>query len=1010
MSTKRTLVKQKVTYGSVGEENLHDSADEFTVKETSNSTKRVPFESHELSDSDSDEENSLGRINRTSSGRAGDSLDGLFRETNNKESEKGEPKSASRTRPTISPRRTHFETQSTGSKERQFSNEDVGGLLSEDGKNGPKERGDIERPVAPPRTSPGQHRGEKTSPSTTPPKAVARERPGLAKREGELKLFDKGFDVIEDDWRKNVEEDVNDDYTSFRYIKENPLIPIRRRKTIEDDELQDTGISTEVKMYAQQKTKRDSSERPVSLSRGKKLNEDALRRGEDSKNYKFEGTNTLLEKPKAPSRSKVRIEGKQETEEDDGVDKSNTLKHLPEKPMAVSRSKKTLDAENQRQGEYDSGAYEYERTRSLSQKPVVPSRRKKTLEETLEKQTEEDVRTYKYERTKRVSDETHEGIRRDYPVGVKYERKKDSEGKSVDPSRRHEMLEQQPFRSQIPLIRTSTYEDDEPFLGTDDESQLEHLGNLRHGRQRGKVKGRPGMSVVRSDSSEEEDEDEDDSSKALDNRDSFSRQKDGTKKHDIEERDAQEKFFGKVRKPDPPSRATVDDILRAHSKKVQPEEDENDVVKRPGSAPAMKRASSLETMSSTKGLQSKKGPSVDGSQRLLLKKSLTPQRPMSGKKGSLLAQLRQKAQANATATFEEHVPPGENVVSTLAEDRGIRKKGPLGSDVGGFKHELKSRKSGPLRANQEIETMTRSPHPREEARELWADARGTTRRGSVTPKRSSSMTNLRETSPGVWSEDSSGRTSQQSGFMDTETIRQAVYDEWRSRKREKLKDKVQKTSAEKKKLEEKEIQERERKKVAKRAFESWNEMKQEKNKELHAKKKETMEKELDKQTEKNLRARDAAKYFESWKSKKDEELKERHRKKKQEQREKKTKEMDESQEKKKFSQKAFENWKSNKDEKVKEETKKKRKQEKESTMKKEDDAYERSIQCAESYQEWIDKKGRPRRGPPPPTLTQRSWCPSGRKSGHFIPEKVGDVIQKPAPNRSRTMSGSYYFK
>lgn len=39
----------------------------------------------------------------------------------------------------------------------------------------------------------------------------------------------------------------------------------------------------------------------------------------------------------------------------------------------------------------------------------------------------------------------------------------------------------------------------------------------------------------------------------------------------------------------------------------------------------------------------------------------------------------------------------------------------------------------------------------------------------------------------------------------------------------------------------------------------------------------------------------------------------------------------------------------------------------------------------------------------------RSWCPSGRKSGNFIPQKVGDVILKPAPNRSRTMSGSYYF-
>ena len=40
----------------------------------------------------------------------------------------------------------------------------------------------------------------------------------------------------------------------------------------------------------------------------------------------------------------------------------------------------------------------------------------------------------------------------------------------------------------------------------------------------------------------------------------------------------------------------------------------------------------------------------------------------------------------------------------------------------------------------------------------------------------------------------------------------------------------------------------------------------------------------------------------------------------------------------------------------------------------------------------------------------RSWCPSGRKSNNCIPEKVGSVIQAPSPNRSRTMSGSYYFK
>lgn len=63
--------------------------------------------------------------------------------------------------------------------------------------------------------------------------------------------------------------------------------------------------------------------------------------------------------------------------------------------------------------------------------------------------------------------------------------------------------------------------------------------------------------------------------------------------------------------------------------------------------------------------------------------------------------------------------------------------------------------------------------------------------------------------------------------------------------------------------------------------------------------------------------------------------------------------------------------KKNKDEKIKEEVKKKKQGEKDNTMKEEDDKYERSIQCAERYQAWVEKKGKPRRGPPPPTLTQR---------------------------------------
>lgn len=86
MSSKKTLVKQKVTYGSAGDGNLHESDEDFLGKRSP--TKRVLFDSHELSDSDSDAENSLGRINRSSAGPAGDSLDGLFRESSPKERER----------------------------------------------------------------------------------------------------------------------------------------------------------------------------------------------------------------------------------------------------------------------------------------------------------------------------------------------------------------------------------------------------------------------------------------------------------------------------------------------------------------------------------------------------------------------------------------------------------------------------------------------------------------------------------------------------------------------------------------------------------------------------------------------------------------------------------------------------------------------------------------------------------------------------------------------------------
>lgn len=123
-------------------------------------------------------------------------------------------------------------------------------------------------------------------------------------------------------------------------------------------------------------------------------------------------------------------------------------------------------------------------------------------------------------------------------------------------------------------------------------------------------------------------------------------------------------------------------------------------------------------------------------------------------------------------------------------------------------------RSGPLKANQAMSTMTRTPHPRETPTDLWTDIRSASHGGTLTPtKRSSSMTNLRGTSPETWSESGSARGSQHGGLMDTTSIRQAVFDEWRAKKSARLKEQIASKSAEKKKLEEKEQEERERKKL-----------------------------------------------------------------------------------------------------------------------------------------------------------------------------------------------------
>ena len=530
------------------------------------------------------------------------------------------------------------------------------------------------RPVAPPRTSPRQHQEESSAADMASPRPVARARPALSPRDGKLKLFERdpdvdGYVVEQTKHLGSLERDAeNFGYKRDRGVEQKPVVPVRR-KTIEETRDEDTG--RDARVYESERTTSVSVEKPMAPSRRKKTIEETRERRKDDEFYENGKGKSLSGKPMAPSRTKKTIEETHERRKGDEFYENERGKSLSGKPMAPSRSKKAVDREetHEKLREKDDGVYEtpkasprnektvkemhekrkgrdrgvdeYERTRSLSENPpMAPSRRKKTFEETYEESREKVDAGYEYDKT---------AFRREKSLEETYELHS---------------------RAQIPVIRTSTFEDDGPFLDRGRREMVQY-GNLRSGQ-------RPVSSVTRSDSTEKS-EDEDDSGRVLYRKGSF-----GSKNYDQEEMDddrrvadGQEKSVNTPPRPSPRCRSMVDDILKAHSKVTQPEE-EVKPTKRPGSALTMKKASSLETLSSKQGSLSKKvpsGSSEHGTQRVQLKKSLAPQRPMSGKKGSLLSQLRQKAQADATDTFEEHVPTVENVIGTTTDDRGVRKKG-----------------------------------------------------------------------------------------------------------------------------------------------------------------------------------------------------------------------------------------------------------------------------------------------------------------------------------------------
>ena len=313
----------------------------------------------------------------------------------------------------------------------------------------------------------------------------------------------------------------------------------------------------------------------------------------------------------------------------------------------------------------------------VSPRPVPRSRPLLSSREGNMKLFQQDSDVHEYERAKQF-----EG---DFGVN-EYEKTKNAPDKPIPPLRRKKTVEYQDTqenhtRGKIPIIRTSTFEDDGPFLDKNDAAEIEYAGNLRHGQSK-KVKGRPLISVARSDSSEES---EDDSRRF--NRTGLVGSKEyygEEQSHDRTFRDPKEESVhvtpSAPPKPSPRSRMMVDNSMKKH----EPSEEEGNHVKRPGSAPLMKKSSSLETLPSKQGsLTNKKtlpGSKEQGVQKVQLKKSLTPQRPMSAKKGSLMTKL--KAQSDITDAFEDHVPSAaENIIGTQG-DRGFRKKGASDFDSG----------------------------------------------------------------------------------------------------------------------------------------------------------------------------------------------------------------------------------------------------------------------------------------------------------------------------------------
>lgn len=259
-------------------------------------------------------------------------------------------------------------------------------------------------------------------------------------------------------------------------------------------------------------------------------------------------------------------------------------------------------------------------------------------------------------------------IRRVRDIEVpEFKESKKAADKPVAPLRRKKTLEEthEGTRPQITKTIISTFEDERLAPGNNDGRAIEQDGNLRHGKVR-KVKGRPMISGPRSDSFEELESGDD--TEIVNNRKGFY----GREYHEEDksyQRAVTDSSKGLERVPPKPS-------PRNRKQNHQEVEQSANHVKH-SDAPLMKKASSLEMLQSKQNSFSEKDmhvsvPKERGTQRLELKKSLTPKRPVSAKKSSWMGQER--VQSDITDTFEEHVPPAENIIMGNQNERSSRMK------------------------------------------------------------------------------------------------------------------------------------------------------------------------------------------------------------------------------------------------------------------------------------------------------------------------------------------------